>query len=257
MEFLLSYPTATLAGLFLSLLACTEAGRRLAVRKDSAVPRNSGLSEGAVFALFGLLLAFSFSGAADRLQHRRDLIIDEANAIGTAYLRVDVSAPRLQAPLRDAFHRYVQSRMDAYAVVADAEAFRAALGRSASIQAEIWSLAVAGGTDGETAPGGNILLLPAVNEMIDISATRAAALVTHPPDLILGLLIGLSLLCAFLIGYRDPDQQPRRWVGFGSFAIIVSLVIYVIIDLEFPRLGIIQVGGFDQLIEKSVPVDND
>lgn len=253
MEMLLSYPTAAWAILFLSMLAFMYFGRRLSAGYGDAAPRTNGLAEGAVFALFGLLLAFSFSGAADRFQHRRDLIIDEANAVGTAYLRLDLMPARLQVPLREAFHRYVQSRIDAYSVVGDGEAFRGALDRSASIQGEIWKLAVAAGSDSEAAPGGNILLLPAINEMIDISAARAAALVTHPPNLIIGLLIGLSFVCSLLIGYGSPDRRHRRWVELGSFAVIVSLVIYVIIDLEYPRLGIIQVAGFDQLIERSIP----
>ncbi len=253
MEPLLTYPSATLAVLFLSMLAFMYAGRRLAAGYGEVATRTNGLAEGAVFALFGLLLAFSFSGAADRFQHRRDLIIDEANAVGTAYLRLDLVPARFQSPLRDVFHRYVQSRIDAYAVVEDGEAFKGALDRSSSIQGEIWKLAVAAGSAPEAAPDGNILLLPAINEMIDISAARAAALVTHPPDLIIGLLLGLSFVCSLLVGYGSPDRRPRRWVELGSFAIIVSLVIYVIIDLEYPRRGIIQVAGFDQLIERSIP----
>ena len=253
MEVLLNYPLATWVVLLLSMLAFMYAGRQLAAGYGDAAPRTNGLAEGAVFALFGLLLAFSFSGAADRFQHRRDLIIDEANAVGTAYLRLDLMPAQLQPALREAYHRYVQSRIDAYSLVGDGTAFRGALNRSASIQGEIWKLAVTAGSDPEAATGGNMLLLPAINEMIDISAARAAALVSHPPNLITGLLIGLSFVCSLLIGYGSPDRRRRRWVELGSFAVIVSLVIYVIIDLEYPRLGIIQVAGFDQLMEQSIP----
>ena len=80
-------------GLFLGLLLMMEAGRRLGVRRLAADPEGAragiGAVEGAVFALLGLLIAFTFSGAASRFDDRRHLVAEEANAIGTAWLRID------------------------------------------------------------------------------------------------------------------------------------------------------------------------
>jgi hypothetical protein len=71
-----------------------------------------GAIDGAVFALLGLLLAFSFSAAAGRFQARRDLVVAEANAIGTALLRLDLMAPENQGAARADFDAYVQKRIE-------------------------------------------------------------------------------------------------------------------------------------------------
>ena len=88
------------AGLFIGMAVLLELGRRLRrhhrLRHGDSAGEGVGAIEGAVFGLMGLLLAFTFSGAASRFEGRRQLIVDEANAIGTAYLRLDLlpSAPR-------------------------------------------------------------------------------------------------------------------------------------------------------------------
>src|SRR5262245_57741494 len=91
-------------GLFLGMLLLVEVGRRIGLRRI-AVDINGareglGVVDGAVFGLLGLLVAFTFSGAAARFDLRRDLIVQETNAIGTAYLRLDLLPPAAQPPLR-------------------------------------------------------------------------------------------------------------------------------------------------------------
>jgi hypothetical protein len=108
-------------GLFASLLACLEIGRRIGVRRAAqegeAARAGAGVVEGAVFALLGLLIAFTFSGAASRFDHRRTLIVEEANAIGTAYLRLDLLPAAAQEELRESFRRYVDARLAVYRAV--------------------------------------------------------------------------------------------------------------------------------------------
>jgi acyl-CoA synthetase (AMP-forming)/AMP-acid ligase II len=106
------------SGLVAGMLAMQEIGRRLGVRArtmagDAAVA-GTGVVEGAVFALLGLLIAFTFSGAASRFDERRKLIVEEANAIGTAYLRIDLLPVAAQADMRDSFRRYLDTRLAAY-----------------------------------------------------------------------------------------------------------------------------------------------
>src|SRR5262245_47987101 len=90
-------------GLFLGMVLLLEVGRRLGQRRQSldAEGGRAGLGavEGAVFALMGLLIAFTFSGAAARFDSRRQLIVDEANAIGTAWLRLDLLPASAQPAL--------------------------------------------------------------------------------------------------------------------------------------------------------------
>src|SRR5215510_412756 len=98
-------------GLFFGMLIFLEVGRRIGLRKIARDPAgaDTGLSviDGAVFTLLGLIVAFTFSGAASRFDVRRQLIVEEANAIGTAYLRVDLLPPDAQPALRDRFRRYL------------------------------------------------------------------------------------------------------------------------------------------------------
>src|SRR5580698_4811372 len=101
--------------LFTIMLALMEMGRRIGIRrrKWDTTSANAGLStiDGAVFGLMGLLIAFTFSGAASRFDTRRQLIGQEANAIGTAYLRIDLLPATAQPTLRDDFRNYVDARL--------------------------------------------------------------------------------------------------------------------------------------------------
>ena len=128
------------------MLAASEAGRRIGIarlaRQPAGLAKGGGSADAATFALLGLLIAFTFSGAASRFQDRRDLIADEANAIGTAYLRLDLLPRDVQSPLRELFRRYVDVRATVYRQALDDAATEAKLGESAELQAAIWTMAV-------------------------------------------------------------------------------------------------------------------
>jgi hypothetical protein len=119
--------------LLVFLLLCVPVGRWLGPRLgkvdgDSAAPMN-----GAVFALLGLMLAFTFSGAMSRFEARRALMLEETNAVGTAYLRIDLLPAERQPALRDLFRQYVQARLDTYVDVGS-PASLAAYARSLALQ---------------------------------------------------------------------------------------------------------------------------
>ena len=136
-------------GLFVGMLTLLEIGRRVGNRRlqnDAEGARaGTGTVEGAVFALLGLLIAFTFSGAASRFDERRNLIVEETNDIGTAYLRLDLLPTSAQPALRDLFRRYVDSRLETYRKMPDLEAVKAELARSIVLQGEIWTQAVTAG----------------------------------------------------------------------------------------------------------------
>ncbi len=235
-------------GLVIGMLLTNSAGRALR-RRQLAVGSEreaSGASivEGAVFALLGLLLAFSFSGAASRFDDRRKLVVEEANAIGTAYLRLDALAAAPRDELRSTFREYLDTRLRVYRALPDLQAAKAELAKSAELQQQIWAKAVAatGGTQPATT-----LLLPAINSMFDITTIRTARAQTHPPLPIFGLLFLLSLLAAFIAGYA-MGASKRNWLHAITFAVTLAAVVYIIIDLEFPRLGFIRVDDFDQVL---------
>src|SRR5512134_3830379 len=142
-------PSAALftLGLFLGMLVLLEIGRRIGVRrmaKDSEGARvGVGAVDGAVFALLGLLIAFTFSGAASRFDARRQLIVEETNNIGTAYLRLDLLPASAQPAIRENFRRYLDSRLEVYRKLPDIAAAKAELAKAIMLQEEIWRHAVA------------------------------------------------------------------------------------------------------------------
>jgi hypothetical protein len=239
------------AGLFAGLLLFLELGRRWGIRQLQRDPDGArvgtGAIEGAVFALIGLLIAFTFSGAASRFDTRRQQIVQEANAIGTAWLRLDVLAAESQPALRDLFRQYVDSRLAAYRKSPDVEAARAELDRSRELQTQIWNRSVEAARSSPT-PAGTTVLLPALNEMIDIVTTRTAASFMHPPPEIFGLLFALSLVGALFAGSAMAGRQSRDPLHMIGFAAVMALSAYVILDLEFPRVGLIRIDAADQLL---------
>ena len=192
-------------GLFLGMLLLLEVGRRSAVahlaRNPEAAIAGFAPIEAAVLGLLGLLLAFTISGAGSRFDERRHLIVEEANAIGTAYLRLDVLSVQARPALQQSFRRYLDSRIDTYRKLPDAAAAKEDLAKSTRLQEEIWQQAVAGLREEGVAPRGTTVLLPALNAMIDITTTRTMATQLHPPAVIFVMLFALALVSALLAGY--------------------------------------------------------
>ena len=239
-------------GLFLGLLLLLEIGRRIGTQRRAQDPEGAaagtGPIDGAIFALLGLLLAFTFAGAAARFDTRRALIVEETNAIGTAYLRLDVLPASAQPPMRDLFRRYVDARLETYRKLPDMQAAMAELNRANQLQGEIWSQAVAAGRMEGAPPTATMLLLPALNQMIDITTTRTMASKTHPPVVIFIMLFGVALASALLAGYEMAGGKSRNWLHMVGFAAVLAVAVYVILDIEFPRLGFIRVDAFDQVL---------
>ena len=239
--------TVALCGVTLGLL---ELGLRLGraqLDRGDSLPSGLGALEGAVFGLMGLLVAFSFSGAAQRLDARRQLIIEEANAIGTAWLRLDLLPGDAQPALRDDFRRYLDHRMAAYRAIPDMAAARAHLDSVAALQSDIWGRATEAlpRAPGSAAP---MLLLPALNSMFDIATSRDFTARMHPPLMIWILLGVLTLSCALLAGYDMAGNPSRSWMHTGAFAALLAAALLVIVDLEFPRVGLIRIDAVDQVL---------
>ena len=245
MKILIQHPVVFSAAIFCVLLLSTEAGRWVGKRKIATVSGHNTALEGAIFGIMGLLIAFTIAGASTRFDHRRDLIVDEANAISTAHLRLDLAPADTQPQLRDAFHRYVDFRITAYDQIADESAFKGALAHSSIIEQEIWKLAIVAGRHPDALPAVNMLLLPALNQMFDIATTRALSTLIHPPLVIYAMLLVLTMVGAVLAGF-GMAASPRDWLHMLSFAAIMTVTIYVIIDIEYPQVGMITVTEFER-----------
>jgi len=242
-----SYSAIVGIALFVGMTVCAEIGRRLALRKsrDAVTDSGAGLIDTAIFALLGLLVAFTFSGAASRFDTRRAQIVDEANAIGTAYLRLDLLPAPARDDLRAQFRRYVEERIAIYRALPDLAAAQAHLAAANGMQQQIWNDVVAASADRDST---RVLLLPAVNDMFDITTTRTMATLTHTPSIIFGLLLGIALVSALLAGRALGTGGGRPWLRAVLYALTMTATIYVIVDMEFPRAGLIRVDDFDTLL---------
>src|SRR3569832_642117 len=133
-------------GLFVVMLICLESGFRLGRRNSLRNPETAhegiGAIEAAVFALFGLLLGFSFAGGMTRLEVRNQQIVHEANAIGTAYLWLDLLPPNDQSAMRQLFADYIDARLRVYDNTANDESNRTNVARAAALQQQIWTRVV-------------------------------------------------------------------------------------------------------------------
>ncbi len=237
--------------LFLSMVLLLEVGRRMAVRKRVKGSEKElagvGALEGAVFGLFGLLLAFTFSGSIERFDKHRELIAEETNSIGTAYLRLDLLPSDAQPPLRELFSKYLDARLEVHRKMSEVEGEKQAQARSSQLQNEIWTHAVAATRLAGAHPEAGKLLLPALNTMIDITTTREMATSMHPPTIIFVLLFGLGLGCSLLAGY-GMAASPRSWLHILGFTAITVITVFVILDIEYPRRGLIRADVYDQVL---------
>jgi len=245
--------------LFLGMLLCFKVGRRTAhFTKRSLVEgdtKTTSTIDAAVFGILGLLVTFTFYGAGDRLDSRRGLIVEEANAIGTAFLRTDLLPANLQPEMRDAFRKYLDTRLGFYKSLSNTEEASVELQQSSALQKRIWERSVAGSAATGAHPDAARLLLPALNSMIDITTTRRMAMQMHPPGIIFGMLFGFSLVASLLAGRTSAGTQGT-WPAMCIFAGVMAVAVYVTLDLEFPRLGFIRVDSFDQaLVEVRARMD--
>ena len=199
-------------GLFAGMLLMLTIGQRLGQRSlgqetDVVRSRLTGV-ETAIFGLMGLMIAFTFSGASARYELRRQLVVDEANAIGTAYLRLDLLPAASQPALREKFRRYVETRIAVYRLLPDVGASNARAAVAMTLENEIWAGALAGLK--EAPSQATIVMVPELNQMIDMTTTRAIAMRTHTPKLIFAVLLILGLVCSLLAGYVLADTKTRN-----------------------------------------------
>jgi hypothetical protein len=233
--------------LFFAMVACLEMGYRIggyAAKQIENAHEGTSTIEAAIFALLGLLLAFTFSNGISHLDQRRQLIIQESNAIGTAYLRVDLLPANQQPGMRHLFRQYLDSRLGMYAKLPDLTAADAELDHATKIQQEIWSRAIDASRDDPTQNVAR-LLLPALNEMIDVTTSRTIALHTHLPPLIFGLSISVALLSGLLAGYDMAKRRKRSWFHGILYSVVIAITIFTVIDLDYPRFGVIRLTAAD------------
>lgn len=232
--------TVFLVGLA-AILISTEIGRRLGVAVGKRGGDNINTLEAAVLGMLALMIGFTFAMALARFDSRRDAVLNEANAIGTTALRARMLPPPHKAEVLKLLREYVKIRLDiAQGRLSDAEA-RAAIDRSNALQEALWQQAMAvTAKDNAMVPTG--LFVQALNDMIDNQGKRLTALRNRVPDIVmLGLFCIAAVACAFS-GYASGLEEQRTVFPVYIVALLVSAVILLILDLDRPGTGFIEVS---------------
>ncbi len=237
--------------LCLGMAGSVEAAYRMSKWRLTKDPESksegSGVVESSVFGILGLILAFTFTGALSRYEHRVKLVLQEANAIGTAYLRLDLLPKDAQDQLRPLYREYVQNRINVFEYYRDRELSNSYFRQSLDLQGQIWEIANASVLIDKN-PGIITLVLSSTNDMIDVANERLQATRTHPPMIVYILLFTLALISAFLVGQTMAVNQKRPLFYMVIFCVTISTITYVILDLENPRLGLIRIDLGDKVL---------
>ena len=192
---------------------------------------------GATLGLLAFMLAFTFGLAGSRFEDRRQILLSEANAIGTTYLRAAMIPEPMRAESQKLLREYVDVRLEG---VQQPGKLDQALVRSEQLHNLLWSQAVAA-TEKERSPMTSIYV-QSLNEVIDLHATRLMALRARVPVVIWIVLYLLGFLAMVLMGYQSGLAKSRR--SFAAIALIFgfSLVLFLIADLDRPGQGTMQVS---------------
>ena len=225
------------------LWLATETGFHLGVRaraqQQAGDSLNIDLVHGAILGLLSLLLAFTYSFVADRHKVRQALIVREANAIGTAFLRSGLLPEPPRRELQALLKQYLDSRILSKEVAAAPSKVAEAIQRSERLQAALWPTAsryIAGRLPTVL----DSLVVQALNEVIDVHTERLAAAEYRLPSVILWLLCVVALTALALTGFGSGLHGRRSACGTGALAVLVMAVILGIIALDSPQQGFIR-----------------
>lgn len=197
--------------------------------------------QAAILGLLALLLGFTFSMSMIRYDARKQLVLDEANAINTAYLRSKLLDETLSRQVATLLGRYVDVRIAFYRTEPEDENFQNILTETDALHEALWDKAILAGKkepESETVP----LYIQSVNDVIELHAKRLAAIDNHVPSLIFLLLYFVAGLSMALVGYGFGLGGERNFLVTIMTAILIASVILLIVDLDRPRRGLVSIG---------------
>jgi hypothetical protein len=237
----------TLAWLAVSLELGFRAGRAHE-KADSSIESHLGMLQGSMLGLLALLLGFTFSLSVERFETRKALVVEEANNIGTTWLRTQFLRIEDQQLAQPLIVRYVQSRLRFFEAGIDDRELEQASREASDLQAKLWNIAVRASSE---EPGSHAIALfvQTLNDLIDDSEKRVAALNNHVPDAVVALLLCIAGFAAALVGFGGGLCRRRRAVLNTAFCLTLVLVIVLIMDIDRPRRGFVTVdqGSMERL----------
>jgi hypothetical protein len=201
-----------------------------------------------------LLLAFTISGALQRFDDRRQLVIQEANAASTAHDRLALFEGDVGRDLQNKLKDYVQARIDLYRMPHDYSLLKRTEFFSQeqedkifSFKNRLWNAAVGACPQSSFRPACG-QALPALANLFEVARLRLGAAEKHPPQVVYVMLFGLGLGGSLLAGFGMAAAKSRSWIHMLIFAATLTVTLYTLTDMEYPRLGLIRIENFDHFL---------
>lgn len=232
--------------LFIAIVVFNEAGFRIGrfvqSSTDSEVKALTGSIQASILGLLALLLGFTFSMSMQRYDNRSMALIDEANAIGTAVLRVQLLPEHYQKEAYDLLSKYVESRIEMSQLDLTRSKQRINYNfQIIELQKELWSLAVSA-TNDDPRPVTTGAFVNSLNDLIDSQGKRNALLQMHVPEVVLILLFLVFISSGGILGYSAGLSGNRIIAPIALVSLLITLIVFIIIDLDRPKRGLIQVN---------------
>ncbi len=237
---------ATVMGLLVCMLLSVELGyrigRRQSIAASEAVRSQANTVLAAMLGLLALLLGFTYSLALQRYEERSQAVVTEANAIGTTYLRAQLLPAAMRSDIQAKLRQYVDIRVrEGRLSLDDAVKDRTLVQQGGALAAQVWELAMQAVTKDDR-PATTGLFIQALNDMIDSADRHRAALDRHVPESVLFLVFLTFVMTTAILGYASGVAAHRVTIPGIALVVLIALVVYLIIDLDRPRRGLIQVN---------------
>jgi hypothetical protein len=231
--------------IFLALVGSAELGYWLGKRKRTAAGEGTkshlDAVQAAVFAVLGLILAFTFSMALSRFEDRKAALVDEVNTIGTAYLRTSLIPEPERTASAALFRQYVAARLALARPDWYLPSSAALRDQVSSLQDRLWVQATAA-SNADTHSVATGLYVSALNEAIDSQGVRDAGLRNHIPETVIYMVMIVSAIAVGILGYESGLRGGRSMVGTIITCFLIAFLVFFIMDLDRPYRGLINVN---------------
>jgi hypothetical protein len=244
-----------------SLLFATEVGfrlgRRVRSKSNELTKSQINMLQAASLGLLALMLGFTFLMALTRFDTRKQLVLEEANAIGTTYLRAQLLPSTERKEVSNLLRRYVDVRLEFYQAGINQKKLQKIDVETEKLHRALWAYAIAAsGQDAKAIPIG--LFIQSLNEVIDLHAKRVTAMENHVPESIFILLLFVAILSLGLVGYGAGIGRDRNLLPTLISVFLIASVLLLIMDLDRPRRGLIKVSqqsmiDLRETLSRSVP----
>lgn len=239
-ESLLNHHWLVAVSLFVLMAFVGESGYRIGMKSriedDENRREQINALASSLFVLLSLLLSFTLSMAVSRYDQRRELVVREADAIGTTYLRAANLAQPYQGNLEQLLRNYVDARIDFFAAGFDPVQLEQALRRSSHLQQELWKNLLAVTQSDRTSIA--VAFMNSLNEVIDLDSQSLAALQNRIPPSVWILITIVALIAVFTKGLT---LKRRFWLTLVLGPMTIAIAVGLIADVDNPRKGFIQV----------------